>query len=101
MKNLNEKEKAVVLECLKATADGPFFDDDDFHILFGLDRNEIRKIIADFQNINDSDTLAMGVINDSINNLIGFPHNKWEIWDNYISISPDELERLFKKWKAK
>jgi hypothetical protein len=100
-KNLTKKEKEVVVECLKASVNGPFFDDDDFHMLFGLYRNEVLPIIEGLPDIDDSDELTMRAINNSLNNLIGFPHNKEEDWGKYISVSPAELEKIFKKWKAK
>lgn len=98
--DLTQKEREIVAECLRAAATGPFFDDDDFHILFGLTRNEVKTIISEFPNIDDSDKLTKRAINNSFNNLIGFPHRKEKVWDEYISVSPAELERIFKKWKA-
>ena len=97
--NLTQKEKEVVVECLRASANGPFFDDDDFHILFGLTRNELKTIVSSFSDIDDSDKLTKRAINNSLNNLIGFPHKKEEFWNEYISVSPTELKRIFKKWK--
>lgn len=98
--DLTKKEKEIVVECLRATAIGPFFDDDDFHILFGLTRNELKTIISDLPDIDDSDKLTRRAINNSINNLIGFPHKKDQVWGEYISVSKSELEMIFKKWKA-
>lgn len=96
--NLTKNEKEVVFECLRAALNGPFFDDDDFHILFGFHKNEMIKIIDCLPNINDSDEITKRAINNSINNLIGFPHNKEKYWDDYISVSPTELESIYKKW---
>lgn len=100
LKNLTKKEQEVICECLKAAVNGPFFDDDDFHILFGLYRNEVLPIIESLPDIDESNELTIRAINNSINNLVGFPHNKKEYWDEYISVSPAELEKIFTKWKA-
>ena len=100
LKDLTKKEQQVVAECLKASASGPFFDDDDFHIIFGLSRDEVNEILKGWPNIDDSDELTKRAINNSINNLIGFPHNKEKFWDEYISVPLAELEKIFKKWKS-
>lgn len=100
LKNLTKKEKKVVTECLQAAAKGPFFDNDDFHILFGMDREEMLAIVAKLPKLDDSDELNRRAINNSINNLIGFPHKKGRYWKNYISVSQAELKRIFMKWKT-
>ena len=43
--NLDEKERGVVRECLGATVEGPFFPDWEFQTLFGLERDEVRRIL--------------------------------------------------------
>jgi hypothetical protein len=99
LKNLTKEEQSAVVECLVASANGPFFDDDDFHILFGMHRNELLKIIDNLSHIDDTDEVTIRAINNSIINLMGFPHNKEKHWDKYISVPPAELERIFEKWK--
>jgi uncharacterized UPF0160 family protein len=102
LKNLSINERSIILECLRASVEGPFFDDDDFHILFGLDREEVENVISTWANIDDTDKLVRRAINSSMNNLLGFPHNaQKDTWNRYISISVSELEALYKKWKRK
>ena len=40
-------------------------------------------------------------ISNSINNLLGYPHGcSEEVWSQYISVSEDELGKIFLKWTA-
>lgn len=38
-------------------------------------------------------------INNSLNNLLGYPHKKWALWPQYISASPEEVDAVFKRWR--
>jgi hypothetical protein len=80
------KQKAV---------DGPFFEDPVFHTIFGLDRSEVRQVLNDWPNVDWSNTIVMRALNNTLNNLIGYPHGMEDHWDQYISISPAELDALF------
>jgi len=69
---LNDKEKRVVFECLRAAVAGPFFPDWEFHTLFGLHRHEVAQIVAAIPDIDDSDEQVSLAINNSIANLLGY-----------------------------
>ena len=96
----NPKDKKIIFECLKASVYGPFFPDWEFSILFGLERNDIENIISDWEKININNKNVQLAINNSINNLLGYPHGiSDKDWLSYISISREELKKLFKKIK--
>lgn len=90
-----EKEK-IIRECLNAAANGPFFPDVEFHTLFGLTKGEVRKIFLEWEKLDRKNELVQRAINNSINNLIGYPIDNPEKWSDYISISRDELEDFYK-----
>ncbi|WP_299371411.1 hypothetical protein [uncultured Kiloniella sp.] len=113
--NLSDEEKWVVKECLLAISSGNFLDDGEFHTLMGLTLAETHLIAIAYPNIqeaclespsarNSSNDNLMAqlnstAINNSLNNLIGY--QKWSscLWTKYISVSLDEVERIFKKWR--
>ncbi len=97
--NLSNDEKKVVFECLKAAAEGPFFPDREFHTLFGLERSEVAQILSDWPDIDDQDMKVRIAINNSMNNLIGYPHNCEKVWDDYISVSLLDVKKIFSKWR--
>ena len=96
---LSDDEKVIVFEVLTASAKGPFFPDWEFHSLFGLNRNEVTAIVNSWEKIDKESENVNLAINNSFNNLIGYPHKKNELLPQYISASRDQLEIIFKKWR--
>lgn len=100
--NLDEREREVVRECLLATVEGPFFPDWEFETIFGLEREDVRQVLLSWPALNESDDSVVRAINNSFNNLLGYPtKNKQEIWPKFISVSGIELARIFDKWKGR
>lgn len=99
MIHIPEKDKRVILECLKAAALGPFFPDWEFSTLLGLGRKEVEKVVADWPHIDWSDQNVILAVNNSINNLLGYPHNMMKEWPKYISVGPDEVNRVYQSWR--
>jgi hypothetical protein len=100
--DLNEKERAVVQECLRAAVEGPFFPEWEFHTLFGLTRSEVRQVLLSWPQLNEADESVMLAINNSFNNLLGYPiANEQDLWLESISVSRAELARIFDKWKGR
>jgi hypothetical protein len=100
--DLDEREREVVRECLRATVDGPFYPDWEFETLFGLTRDEVRRILMAWPFVDDSDRSVSLAINNSFNNLLGYPaENMEEHWPKFISVGGPELARIFEKWKGR
>jgi hypothetical protein len=100
LSSLTAAEKQIVFECLVAASDGPFFPDWEFHTLFGLDRDRVRQIAAAAPNIDDSNEDVALAINNSMTNLLGYPHDQEAAWSNFISVSEKEVDRVFEKWRS-
>jgi hypothetical protein len=99
LRELDAGEKKVVFECLRAAVDGPFFPDWEFHTLFGLQRGEVAKIASSCPSVDDSDDSVALAIHNSMGNLLGYPHGEEKAWRQFISVTPQEVERIFRKWK--
>lgn len=100
LKELNKGEQQVIFECLRAAAEGPFFPNSEFHTLFGLEREEVKQIADEWPNIEEAAESVVVAINNSINNLLGYPHRREDVWSNYISVQPEELYLIFAKWRG-
>jgi hypothetical protein len=96
---LDERERQIIFECLRAAADGPFFPEWEFHTLFGLERKEVKHFAEMCPEIDDSNEQAAKAISNSMNHLIGYPHKMGKAWQEFISASPSEVERIFRKWR--
>jgi hypothetical protein len=99
--DLSPEEREVVKDCLRAAVEGPFFPDWEFSTLFGLQRDEVKVILASWPDLDDSDESVSCAINSSFNNLIGYPHRCEDIWPQFIPVSEEELVRIYCKWKGR
>jgi hypothetical protein len=100
--NLNEQEREVVRQCLNAAVEGPFFPDSEFETIFGLERDEVRRVLNSWPKIDETDESVVVAINNSFNNLLGYPTpNKREIWPKFISVDRMELARILDKWRGR
>jgi hypothetical protein len=100
--NLDERERDVVRQCLQAAVDGPFFPEWEFGTIFGLERDEVRRVLMSWPGLDETDESVVRAINNAFNNLLGYPtKNKQAIWPKFISVSGMELARIFDKWKGR
>ena len=100
--NLDERERDVVRQCLQAAVDGPFFPEWEFGTIFGLERDEVRRILTSWPAVDETDESVVRAINNAFNNLLGDPtKNKHAIWPKFISVNGMELARIFDKWKGR
>jgi hypothetical protein len=99
--DLSPEEREVVKGCLRAAVEGPFFPDSEFHTIFGLDRDVVRDVLASWPNLDDGNESVMIAINNSFNNLLGYPHGREGAWPQFIAVSSKELGQIDEKWRGK
>ena len=99
-KDLSATEQHVIYQCLKAAVDGPFFPDGEFHTLFGLTRQEVEQIVIDWATVNKNSSDVILAINNSLNNLLGYPHKCDREWHDFISVDRQKLGTIYAKWKG-
>ncbi len=99
LENLSAEERALVLRCLTAATEGPFFPEREFSTLFGLTRDEVRSVWSFWQTLDPGDEVARLAINNCFANLLGYPHGEQDAWARLISASGDEVARVFAKWR--
>ena len=98
--NLNQDDRDVVRQCLHAAVEGPFFDDWEFHTLFGVQRSEVRTVLSTWPDVDESDETVRLAINNSLGNLVGYPHRCESQWSQFISVSPADVSRIFTIWRG-
>jgi hypothetical protein len=99
LQGLTEWESEVVLRCVRAAVEGPFFPDCEFHTLFGLERAEVAAVADRWPETNDADENVRLAINNSLANLLGYPHGESEAFRHRVGESGEEVERIFRKWR--
>ena len=101
LSDLTNAEKEVIFECLRCVASGEIILNDwEFPILFGIDFATLQRIVQMIPNIDDLSEETFLAINNSLNNLLGYPHGGESKWDGFISVSPAEVEHIFAKWRG-
>jgi hypothetical protein len=99
LENLTEIEMKIVGECLNAVAFSQLFDVWEFETLFGLTRNEIKIVAENFPDVDELDDDSGLAINNTFNNLIGYPNINKSEWAKYISVGPGTVSEIYEKWK--
>jgi hypothetical protein len=99
--SLTENEHGLIRECLRATADGPFFPDWEFSTIMGVDRETVRKVGQDWPERTVPQVDFQCAVQNALNNLIGYPHKLDDVWSEYISASPTQVRALLYELIAK
>ncbi|RYZ85949.1 MAG: hypothetical protein EOP06_15440 [Proteobacteria bacterium] len=100
LSQLTPEEKSIIGECLNAVVYGPFLLDDwEFPLIMDATREEVSQIASAWPDIPETDLTARIVINNSINNLFGYPHGKQHEWSKHISVSPQEVDVVYRKFR--
>lgn len=100
LKDLSDADRQIVLECLHAAANGPFFPGGEFSTLLGWTRDEICEITERWPNLDDSDEDTYAIISNAMNWLIFYPIREKHLWPDYISVSRKEVFRIFSEWRG-
>ncbi len=100
LQRLTRAESRIVGEVLSAAADGPFFPDREFHTLFGLYREEFRRIADEWPLPRAAPEAVRAAVNDAFNNLLGYPHRKDDVWPDWIPVDQVALDELFRRLRA-
>jgi hypothetical protein len=98
--DLTAPEQEVVRRCLVAAVEGPFFPDWEFHALFGLERSEVAAVLGRWPDVANQDQTAQLAINNSMNNLLGYPHGMPGAFREWLGVPEDELRQIFSKWRC-
>jgi hypothetical protein len=96
---LSASDVEIVRQCLAATVAGPFFPDWEFHILFGLERDEVAELLdrwPDPANPEDQDL----AVNNALSWLLGYPHGQEQAWSEFISAPPSEVAAVLTRWRG-
>ena len=98
--NLSEHELQIIGDCLREAAFGDVFPDSEFQTLFGVWRDEARRIATEWPTVDWSNRHVQAMIIGSMNLLLGYPHRKHREWDRHFSIPREVIKELLKKVKG-
>ena len=97
---MSERDLQVIHESLMAAVHGPFFDHDgEFISLMGFDRAKIAEFLEAWPQTDDPHDQDIAV-NNVLNNLLGYPHDRWASWPQYSSATPQEVATVLARWRG-
>jgi hypothetical protein len=88
-----------IKECLLAGANGLFFTDGDFPLIIGASRDEIRELALGWPHNVTEKKKVNSQINNILNNLLFYPIDRKETWNDYLSINPEEVYQLLRRFR--
>ena len=97
MLELPAAEWDLVGLCVRAAADGPFFDDDEYQTLFGFGRAEMQRVAREWSQVPRGHDLSREVIAaaaGALNNLAGYPHGRDAELVAWTGMSRPDIRRL-------
>lgn len=103
---LHPNDEAVIGECLRAVARGPFLKDSnaddpwwEFHALIGLHPGEFARIADQWPAVDHDDEDVVLAVNSALNVLCHYPHRCEAEWPRFITVSPEVVSDLFRRWR--
>ncbi len=97
LQSLSKTDAVTIGQCLRAAADGPFFPDWEFQTLFGLSRDDVRCVAEAWPRVDLSSEVVKLAVNNSLNNLLGYPHGESVAWPEWINAHREEVGDIFSR----
>ena len=100
LNHLSNADVALIGECLKAAAHGPFFGQPLDEDMLGFNINELIEVSSKWPNIT-SNNKTRRIINNVLAAFMsdGYPLLQQEKWSKWISTSPSEIDETLPKWR--
>jgi hypothetical protein len=96
--DLTPDEREIVRRCLVAAAQGPYFPDWEFPMVFGVARAEVAEILRRWPYVDDSKVVD-AAINNAFVNLLWYPHEMTDQLEDELGVTTARLEQVFTKWR--
>ncbi len=101
LSSLEPRELEIVRSCLECIAGGEvIFHDFEFDAIMGVTVEEFFTIYDDWPLLDEADEKVLLVINNTFNNLLGYPHGLQLHWEQYVGHTVEEIGVVFGKWKS-
>ena len=95
---LTDRDLELIRAALEASVDGPFFPDWEFQTLMGVERAQMRQVLAEWPDVSDHGIADLAV-NNAIGMILGYPHNDWEAWRGFSDANPEDLQLTLARWQ--
>jgi len=62
-----------------------------------MERNEVRAVADAWPNVDQTNANVVLAVNNSLNNLLGYPHGQDFVWSQWISVERSRLDELIRR----
>lgn len=100
LKELSKEDQEIVLQCLRAIAEGDEIEDWEFQTRLGMTRPIVKKFISQWPNIDDrlQDSEEFLAINNCMNEVCNGIRLTPEEWAKWFTQSTDAVRRTYRNW---
>lgn len=86
-------------EWVRGAAGDVILHDWEFELVMGIDVPTLRAVLKRWPNVDETDPDVSLAVNNSLNNLLGYPHASQECWSERIPVSREEVRRVLGLWR--
>lgn len=99
--DLGNGDRRVVRLCMECVADGDvILHDEEFETVMGIDLTTLRAVLERWPTVDEADPDVRLAVNNSLNNLLGYPHAFQACWDERIPVTRSEVRRALSLWRG-
>jgi hypothetical protein len=99
LSRLRPESQRLVGACLRAAVQGPYLDDDDeFHTLMGVTREEAAEVAESWPQAA-TNGLTFLTVNNALNNLLGYPHGQWRQLARDVHGDEEAVAQALMAWR--
>lgn len=96
---LSEQQRKLIGLCLHEVVDGPYLPDWEFSTLMGLERAEVVAVAVAWPDPGGA-PFTFRAVNNTLNNLLGYPHNHWPQLAERVGADRSCLIEALARWRG-
>jgi hypothetical protein len=107
IRRLSAPDQDLVARAFAEGVNGPYFPDWEIDIITAFTRDELRRVQDSWPEATvtmrwegDPEQVQYLAVNAILNNLIGYPHGRWESLEEVLGVGSDALVDLLGKWRG-
>ena len=103
---MSEADRKVIRRALVAAVHGPYFPEWEFSALISVGASDVAGVLAAWPHAahglsweRDPTRVQAVVVNNVLNNLVGYPHGASDRLPEDVGATEDELRRVQSRWR--
>lgn len=98
---LIDSDRDLIRRLLTACVDGPFFEECEYHTLFGMTRPAFREATRRWTESGTIDPEVELAVQNALGNLLGYPQGMDRKLEMDLGASRQQLDELLSRWRTR